>query len=76
MRYRANWADPIVLDPGSIFVPLLEELVELISVETWRVLWKYVESRSKRFTKVHHHTRLLCLLRHRCFCSCHTAIHS
>lgn len=56
MWYSADCADPIVLDPGSTFIPLLEELVELISVETWRVLWKYVESRSKRFTKVHPYT--------------------
>lgn len=35
-----------------MFLPLLEELVELVSVESWRELWGYVETRSKRFTKV------------------------
>lgn len=39
------------LEPGALFIPLLEELVELLSVGTWRSLWSYVESRSKRFTK-------------------------
>ncbi|RXK39720.1 hypothetical protein M231_03075 [Tremella mesenterica] len=39
------------LEPGAIFIPLLEELVELIPVETWRDLWAYVETRAKRFTK-------------------------
>ena len=39
------------LEPGAVFIPVLEELVELISVETWRDLWGYVETRSKRFTK-------------------------
>ncbi|OXH48498.1 THO complex subunit 1, partial [Cryptococcus neoformans] len=39
------------LEPGALFIPLLEELVELLSVSTWRSLWSYVESRSKRFTK-------------------------
>ncbi|KAK8849711.1 hypothetical protein IAR55_005046 [Kwoniella newhampshirensis] len=39
------------LEPGALFIPLLEELVELVSVETWRELWLYIETRSKRFTK-------------------------
>ncbi|WVR08034.1 hypothetical protein IAU60_005078 [Kwoniella sp. DSM 27419] len=39
------------LEPGALFIPLLEELVELVSVATWRELWLYVETRSKRFTK-------------------------
>ncbi|WWD20341.1 hypothetical protein CI109_104817 [Kwoniella shandongensis] len=39
------------LEPGALFIPLLEELVELVSVETWRELWTYIETRSKRFTK-------------------------
>jgi THO complex subunit 1 len=40
-----------VIEPGAIFIPILEELVELISVESWRDLWTYIETRSKRFTK-------------------------
>jgi THO complex subunit 1 len=44
--------DTPLLEPGAIFIPLLEELVELISVDNWRMLWSYVETRSKRFTKV------------------------
>jgi hypothetical protein len=43
---------PAVLEPGAIFIPVLEELVELISVATWRELWTWVESNSKRFTAV------------------------
>ncbi|WVF68236.1 hypothetical protein IAT40_003001 [Kwoniella sp. CBS 6097] len=39
------------LEPGALFIPLLEELVELVSVESWRELWTYIETRSKRFTK-------------------------
>ncbi|GFZ49697.1 hypothetical protein JCM24511_07099 [Saitozyma sp. JCM 24511] len=39
------------LEPGAVFIPLLEELVELISVDSWRTLWGYIETRSKRFTK-------------------------
>lgn len=35
-----------------MFLPLLEELVELMSVESWRDMWRYVETRSKRFTQV------------------------
>lgn len=44
-------ADP-TLETGVIFIPLLDELVELLSVETWRTLWDYVETRSKRFAQV------------------------
>ncbi|WVO14330.1 hypothetical protein L204_101962 [Cryptococcus depauperatus] len=39
------------LEPGALFLPLVEELVELLSVSTWRRLWTYIETRSKRFTK-------------------------
>ncbi|ORX37677.1 THO complex subunit 1 transcription elongation factor-domain-containing protein [Kockovaella imperatae] len=46
----AAFPDIPSLEPGAIFIPLLEELVELISVESWRDLWQYVETRSKRFT--------------------------
>ncbi|KAK4685075.1 THO complex subunit 1, partial [Tremellales sp. Uapishka_1] len=38
------------LEPGAVFVPIIEELVELISVSSWHTLWSYIESRSKRFT--------------------------
>ncbi|KAE8541704.1 hypothetical protein D1P53_001875 [Cryptococcus gattii VGV] len=48
--HRAFQEIPL-LEPGALFIPLLEELVELLSVSTWRSLWSYVESRSKRFTK-------------------------
>ncbi|WWC65859.1 uncharacterized protein I303_108481 [Kwoniella dejecticola CBS 10117] len=43
--------DMPALEPGALFIPLIEELVELISVESWRGLWTYIETRSKRFTK-------------------------
>ena len=52
--YYSQWIENQSLEPGAIFIPLLEELVELISVETWRDLWSYVETRSKRFTKAGH----------------------
>ncbi|OCF34437.1 hypothetical protein I316_03951 [Kwoniella heveanensis BCC8398] len=48
--YTAFPAVP-TLEPGALFIPLLEELVELVSVESWRELWTYIETRSKRFTK-------------------------
>jgi THO complex subunit 1 len=44
--------DTPVLEPGALFLFMLEELVELISVDSWRELWVYLETRSKRFTKV------------------------
>ncbi|WRT69725.1 uncharacterized protein IL334_006715 [Kwoniella shivajii] len=47
----AAYPDLPALEPGALFIPLLEELVELISVDSWRELWTYVETRSKRFTK-------------------------
>ncbi|WWC92828.1 uncharacterized protein L201_007787 [Kwoniella dendrophila CBS 6074] len=47
----AAYTDMPTLEPGALFIPLLEELVELISVESWRGLWTYIETRSKRFTK-------------------------
>ncbi|WWC73668.1 uncharacterized protein I206_107640 [Kwoniella pini CBS 10737] len=43
--------DVPALEPGALFIPLIEELVELISVDSWRGLWTYIETRSKRFTK-------------------------
>ena len=48
----ADVADSPAIETGAMFLPLLEELVELISVESWRELWGFVETRSKRFTKV------------------------
>ncbi|WVQ95789.1 hypothetical protein IAU59_002888 [Kwoniella sp. CBS 9459] len=48
--YTAFPAMP-ALEPGALFIPLVEELVELVSVESWRELWSYIETRSKRFTK-------------------------
>ncbi|KAI9638858.1 THO complex subunit 1 transcription elongation factor-domain-containing protein [Dioszegia hungarica] len=47
----ASMPDSLSLEPGKLFIPLLEELIELLSVEIWRNLWKYIETRSKRFTK-------------------------
>jgi hypothetical protein len=47
--------DSPAIETGAMFLPLLEELVELISVESWRDLWGFVETRSKRFTKVATH---------------------
>ena len=44
--------DNAAIEPGAIFLPMIEEMVELISVESWRELWVYIEMRSKRFTKV------------------------
>ena len=48
----ADKTDSPAIETGAMFLPLLEELVELISVESWRELWGFVETRSKRFTKV------------------------
>lgn len=45
-------AEAISLEPGALFIPILEELDELLSVEVWREIWSYVETRSKRFAKV------------------------
>ncbi|WOO82222.1 THO complex subunit 1 [Vanrija pseudolonga] len=39
------------LEPGAVFIPLLEDFVELLSVATWRQLFGYLETRSKRFSK-------------------------
>lgn len=39
------------LETGAIFIPLLEEFVELLSVETWHAFFSYFETREKRFTK-------------------------
>lgn len=39
------------LEPGEVFIPLLEEFVELLLVSTWHELFSYVESRAPRFTK-------------------------
>ncbi|KAK6908723.1 hypothetical protein I203_102726 [Kwoniella mangroviensis CBS 8507] len=47
----ASYPETPSLEPGALFIPLIEELVELISVESWRGLWTYMETRSKRFTK-------------------------
>ncbi|WVQ78944.1 hypothetical protein IAT38_001036 [Cryptococcus sp. DSM 104549] len=47
--YHAN-QDVTQLEPGALFIPLLEELVELLSVDSWRGLWAYIESRAKRYT--------------------------
>lgn len=47
----AEALDNPAVEPGAIFTPIIEELVELISVESWRELWLYIETRSKRFTK-------------------------
>jgi len=44
--------DNAAVEPGAILLPIIEEMVELISVESWRELWVYIETRSKRFTKV------------------------
>ncbi|ORY34712.1 THO complex subunit 1 transcription elongation factor-domain-containing protein [Naematelia encephala] len=43
--------DAPLLEPGAVFMPLIEELVELVSIDNWRDLWTYVETRSKRFAK-------------------------
>lgn len=40
-----------LLEPGAIFIPLLEEFVELLSVETWHSFFAYFETREKRFTR-------------------------
>lgn len=40
-----------LLEPGAIFIPLLEEFVELLSVETWHSFFSYFETREKRFTR-------------------------
>lgn len=39
------------LEPGAVFIPLLEEFVELLLVSTWYELFTYVETRAPRFTK-------------------------
>lgn len=39
------------LEPGAVFIPLLEEFVELLLVSTWHELFAYVETRAPRFTK-------------------------
>lgn len=46
----ATHAEP-PLEPGAIFIPLLEEFVELLSVETWHTFFSYFETREKRFTR-------------------------
>ncbi|ODN72895.1 hypothetical protein L202_08318 [Cryptococcus amylolentus CBS 6039] len=50
VAFIANQESPS-LEPGALFIPLLEELVELLSITTWRRLWSYIETRSKRYTK-------------------------
>ncbi|KAK1923659.1 THO complex subunit 1 transcription elongation factor-domain-containing protein [Papiliotrema laurentii] len=47
----ASYPDIPSLDAGYNFVPLLEDLVELLSIDTWRELWSYVETRAPRYTK-------------------------
>ncbi|WVQ77756.1 hypothetical protein IAR50_007446 [Cryptococcus sp. DSM 104548] len=50
VAFTANQEIPS-LEPGALFIPLMEELVELLSIATWRRLWSYIESRSERYTK-------------------------
>ncbi|KAL7425191.1 hypothetical protein Q5752_000879 [Cryptotrichosporon argae] len=47
------------LEPGALFIPLLEDLVELVSQSSWRLLWTYVETRARRFTQVRTGARAL-----------------
>lgn len=46
-----NLLDAPALEPGAVFIPLLEEFTELLSVATWHELFGYVETRAPRFTK-------------------------
>lgn len=39
------------LEPGAVFIPFMEEFVELLSIPTWHTLFAYMETRAPRFCK-------------------------